>query len=93
MKNLIAMVDLDLGLRDKEFKPYTKLSVDQKIALFSERIKAICEQLKDKEQTANWIVMWREYAITNTNSKFIANKERKKEQTFILCYLMECPHA
>lgn len=87
MQRIIPKVDvirLNLFNSDKEYKAYKKLTAEEKISRISDAILQNIEELKIKNgNTASLkLVVWREYGISNANSKFcdidISNKLRDK---------------
>src|SRR5262245_40027671 len=82
----IAVVALDINRSDDAFDEYEKLSGEEKIKYVEKRIKDICEQLKDKEPDAMWVVTWREYGITEggPESRSISNELKKQFKAAML---------
>lgn len=73
----VALVALDISVNHPKFKDeYNKLTADKKIDYIAEQIETICADLATKEKDAEWIISWREYAITDPDSKFISNEHR-----------------
>lgn len=72
-----AIVALDINSEDPNFESYNKKSADEKINFIANRIEKICEELNKKEPDSQWIVAWREYGITEADSKFISNESKK----------------
>lgn len=70
----VAVISLDLKMTDEGFIKYNALPVEDKIDLLYERMLKVCEELKKKEPNSQWIIAWREYGITDANSKFISNE-------------------
>ncbi|RUR10409.1 hypothetical protein [Legionella sp. km772] len=55
-------------------REYENLSASKKIQLISERIEVICKQLSRQFPNDLWIIGWREYGITEAQSRFISEE-------------------
>jgi hypothetical protein len=79
MHNRVVVVALDLHIPDINPSSYSdkfehKLSAAEKIARFKQYIKAGCEELKKTNPNAAWIFVWREYGLTEKDSRFVSDK-------------------
>jgi len=74
----VVVVALDLNAYDGTINDFTTLPADEKIDRIKIRIQLLCEQLKEKEPNAVWLISWREYGITDSDSRSISNSSRIK---------------
>jgi hypothetical protein len=78
----IAVVGIDINKIADAKNEYKSLSAEKKILLIQDAIISICEDLKKQELTGKlqpnsmWIIGWREYGITEADSKFVTSKTK-----------------
>jgi hypothetical protein len=76
-KPSVAFVAIDICSDDDNFRQYKLQSASKKIDQIRNRIVAMCKTLKEKElkhelkSNSMWIVAWREYGITEADSRVI----------------------
>jgi len=71
----IVLIALDMNKFDYDENKYFLLSTEEQVKLIEQRIRYICDELKNKEPDAMWIVAWREYGIGEKRT--IVPKDKK----------------
>jgi hypothetical protein len=67
-----VIVAFDIKKTDASFGAYDQLSAKDKILLVAKKIRETCEALRNKEPQAKLYFAWREYGITEKNSRFVS---------------------
>lgn len=72
-----AIVALDINTDDSNFLNYNSKTAKEKIDFLAQRIEKVCQTLASSEPDSNWIISWREYGVTDPNSRYISNDDKK----------------
>ncbi len=79
----VTIISLDINKNDNDFESYSQLSAIEKIEYIASRIEHICKLLSVKQPHAMWIVVWREYGITDKVNRAIdSHAKRFLKETF-----------
>lgn len=73
-------------------RAFENLSAQEKIQLISKRIEIICNQLRLQFPNDLWIIGWREYGITEAQSRFISEDTLNYFKESMLCLTTSYPN-
>lgn len=77
MRDRIVLAALDANKNDINYKKLKSLSADQQIKQIENSIRDICADLSKREPDAMWIVSWREYGISDGDSRFLSPEAKQ----------------
>lgn len=77
MASKFAVVALDIQTTNFRFAEYNALSATEKVDHICARIESLCQLLDQKEPDADWIINWREYGISDPDSRYVSNETKK----------------